>query len=297
MFQKEWPILLVDDEPDVLAISKLAMKDFRVDGVPLKLYTATSKAEAIQLLSTSLGREVAPYIAVAFIDVVMETDQAGLELCEYLRDTLKNKATQIYVRTGQPGVAPERAVIDRYDINGYFSKVETTEDKLYSLVKAGVRQHEFITGTLLLFKMLTAAIGRSESKEDIRQVMAGFAQGLRRNCLGEELEQVEHQLAIVLGDEVFVAMGIEPAQAVAECRRLDQLEGVPLDGSGDKVVYEGKTLLFTCAASSTNGVAYMLYKDVELPSQSRVLADAYFLKAIATLVTQTARGSRVATVA
>jgi hypothetical protein len=40
--------------------------------------------------------------------------------------------TTIYVRTGQPGLAPERDVIDRYDINGYFSKAETTEDKLYS---------------------------------------------------------------------------------------------------------------------------------------------------------------------
>ena len=28
MFFKEWTILLVDDEPDVLAVSKLAMKNF-----------------------------------------------------------------------------------------------------------------------------------------------------------------------------------------------------------------------------------------------------------------------------
>jgi hypothetical protein len=27
MFFKEWPVLLVDDEPDVLAVSKLAMKN------------------------------------------------------------------------------------------------------------------------------------------------------------------------------------------------------------------------------------------------------------------------------
>jgi hypothetical protein len=33
MFQTEWPVLLVDDDPDVLAVSKLAMKSFEIDGV------------------------------------------------------------------------------------------------------------------------------------------------------------------------------------------------------------------------------------------------------------------------
>src|ERR1051326_4599666 len=141
MFQKQWPILLVDDEPDVLAVTRLALKNIRVDGVPLRLSTAGSKAEAIELLSGSFGRAAAPYFAVAFIDVVMETEHAGLELCEYIRQDLRNQTTQLYIRTGQSGVAPERSVIDLYDINGYFTKVETTEDKLYSLVKAGVRQH------------------------------------------------------------------------------------------------------------------------------------------------------------
>ena len=36
MFFKHWPVLLVDDEPDVLTVSKLAMKNFEVYGLPLK---------------------------------------------------------------------------------------------------------------------------------------------------------------------------------------------------------------------------------------------------------------------
>jgi CheY-like chemotaxis protein len=149
MFQTEWPVLLVDDDPDVLAVSKLAMKSFEIDGVPIKLFTATSKDEAVKLLSGPLGSTALPYVSVAFIDVVMETDHAGLELCRYIRETQMNRMTTIYVRTGQPGLAPERDVIDRYDINGYFSKAETTEDKLYSLVKAGIRQFDFASMTVL----------------------------------------------------------------------------------------------------------------------------------------------------
>ncbi len=40
VFSNMWEILLVDDEPDVLSVSKLAMKNFEVYGLPLKIQTA-----------------------------------------------------------------------------------------------------------------------------------------------------------------------------------------------------------------------------------------------------------------
>jgi CheY-like chemotaxis protein len=142
MFDKEIPVLLVDDDPDVLTISRLAMRQFEVFGLPVTTYTATSKADAIQLLESRFARQtqVGSRLAVAFVDVVMETDHAGLELCRYIRERLGNRSIQLYVRTGQPGIAPERAVIDAYDVDGYFTKMETTETKLYSLVKSGTRR-------------------------------------------------------------------------------------------------------------------------------------------------------------
>ena len=105
MFLKEWEVLLVDYDPDVLTISKLAMRRFEVYGLPLRLHTATTKAEAVQILDHA--RQLFPAIVVAFIDVVMETDTAGLELCHYIRETQHNKLMQLFIRTGQPGVAPE----------------------------------------------------------------------------------------------------------------------------------------------------------------------------------------------
>src|SRR5438045_827003 len=153
MFITEWQILLVDDEPDVLAVSKLAMKNFEVYGLPIRILTAASKAEAIEVLKQS-NRIRHTVISVAFIDVVMETDTAGLELCEYIRGTYDNKVMQLYIRTGQPGVAPERRVIDKYDINGYFTKVEMTEDKLYTLVKSGCSQVLYIGTSMFLSNLL-----------------------------------------------------------------------------------------------------------------------------------------------
>src|SRR5918997_1905623 len=174
MFEKEIPVLLVDDEPDMLAVSELAMKGFEVFGLPVRLYTAESKAKAIELLESefAVAAQVGAKLNVAFIDVVMETDTAGLELCDYIRDTQRNRFTQIYIRTGQPGVAPEREVIDKYDIDGYFTKMEATEDKLYTLTKSGVRQAYFTGLSLALGRVLQSLLAAADSRDHIAEALA-----------------------------------------------------------------------------------------------------------------------------
>src|SRR5919202_4913802 len=90
MLQSEYNVLIVDDDPDVLAVSKLAMRGFKPLNLPIQLYTATSKAEAIELIQRDLSRPIYPGgdFAVALIDVVMETEMAGVEPCGYNRHTL-----------------------------------------------------------------------------------------------------------------------------------------------------------------------------------------------------------------
>jgi len=163
----EFNVLIVDDDPDVLAVSKLAMRGFKPLDLPVQLFTATSKAEAIDLIQRQLATPAYPggWFAVALIDVVMETDTAGLELCDYIRNTLHNRTSQLYIRTGQPGVAPERDVINRYDINGYFTKVEATEDKLYTMVKSGVSEIMFAQTAVSLLDVLTVLTAVSDSRD------------------------------------------------------------------------------------------------------------------------------------
>ena len=205
MFAKEITVLAVDDEPDVLSVTKLALRSMNVGGLPLKVYTASSKAEAIELLNGPLGSQVRGLsrIAVAFIDVVMETDHAGLELCQYIRETMGNKITQVYVRTGQPGVAPERAVIDRYDITGYLAKVEATEDKLYSLVRAGIRT-ALVTGLSLGLSEATAAlINASRSREQMAAVLTYFVASLQRDPHGDPLQNVDVRICCISDRQVI----------------------------------------------------------------------------------------------
>jgi hypothetical protein len=223
MFFDYWPVLFVDDEADVLAISKLAMKNFEVYGLPIKIYTSASKAEAIQLLQNNA--EVACSLAVAFLDVVMESDHAGLELCNYIRNEMGNNTTQIFIRTGQAGLAPEREVIDKYDIAGYFSKVELTHNKLYSVVKSSVRQYlayGMAQATIELLNNLVAALG---SRQKILYAVHSVA--------GMSDKQADTPRWLVVNGDVLFADEVDADRALAVQKRLSALRGVPLNPYGD----------------------------------------------------------------
>lgn len=243
MFQKEWQVLIVDDEPDMLAVSRLALKSVQVYGIPLQLHYCASMAEAVEFLD-SRGR-FAPTLAVAIIDVVMETDTAGLDLCRLIREERGNLVTQLFIRTGQPGTAPEREVVDRYDINGYFIKAEATEAKLYSMIKSGIRQYYwsvFAPGVLSTMRTVTSVLGS-------RSAIAATLQELFDAALFESPGQAvtsytNVNFRYIFGDEVVAGAGWTAEEALAVRDRLDRLEGVPLGSFGKFVIDEdGKELL------------------------------------------------------
>jgi CheY-like chemotaxis protein len=176
MFLTEWNVLVVDDESDVLAVTRLALRDVKVYGLPVRIHTASSKLDAIELLNgpLTLPGSSQPIVAVALVDVVMESDHAGLELCKYIREEVGGHSVQLYIRTGQPGVAPERAVVDDYDISGYFTKLELSAQKLYTLVKSGVRQW-FTSWYALVIEEFTANIAaHSGSRKEFLENVIGW---------------------------------------------------------------------------------------------------------------------------
>ena len=128
-----WKLLVVDDEPDIRVLTRLNLKGFRFADRDLEILEAGSAYEAKQVLLAH------PDIAVALIDVVMETDDAGLRLVEYIRKDLKNLMVRLIIRTGQPGLAPERFVIDHYDIDDYKDKTELTATRLYTGVRSALK--------------------------------------------------------------------------------------------------------------------------------------------------------------
>src|SRR5947209_10283050 len=123
---RRWKIAIIDDEPAVHDGTRFALADYRLNGQGLEILSAYSAAEGRQVMRSH------PDVAVVLLDVIMESDTAGLDLVEFIRHGLKNETVRIILRTGQPGQAPERRIIVDYDINDYKAKTELTADKLFT---------------------------------------------------------------------------------------------------------------------------------------------------------------------
>lgn len=130
-----WKILIVDDDTDIHDITEMALRRLVFDNRPLTFINAYSSAEALIKL------EQHPDIAIALLDVVMETDTSGLDLVRTIREDMKNSNIRIIVRTGNPGLAPEESVTLNYDINDYRGKTELTAQSLRTAVITALRSY------------------------------------------------------------------------------------------------------------------------------------------------------------
>lgn len=133
MAKPKYQILIVDDEEDIHSVTKLGLRGLKFKGKRCEFLSAMRGEEAVTQVQEN------PNIAVVLLDVVMESDHAGLDACRQIREELGNNFVRIILRTGQPGMSPEKETIDNYDIDGYLSKTEVTSNKLYSSVRTALK--------------------------------------------------------------------------------------------------------------------------------------------------------------
>jgi hypothetical protein len=130
-----WKILIVDDEREIHTVTELALRNFSFEGKGLQFLHAYSGAEAARIITEHSD------FAVIFLDVVMESDHAGLEVVKMIRTEAGNKLVRIILRTGQAGMVPERDVIVDYEINDFKTKTELTAQKLFTSFVASLRNY------------------------------------------------------------------------------------------------------------------------------------------------------------
>ncbi len=131
-----WPVLVVDDDEAVLRLTSIMFGAMSFEGRPLELLWARSGAEARTVL------EARPDIAVVLLDVVMETDDAGIETARWIRERPALSAVRIVLRTGQPGRAKEDEIVEQLAIQDYWSKTELTASRSRSRLALQLRAHE-----------------------------------------------------------------------------------------------------------------------------------------------------------
>jgi CheY-like chemotaxis protein len=128
-----WKVLVVDDDPDIHNITELALKRRLYRGRGFRLVHATSAAQARDILTSPEGST----FHVALVDIIMETEHAGLDLCEFIRKHMSD-SLRVIVRTGQIGTPSQEAVMEAYDIDT-LAKGVLTDDLLYTALCAACR--------------------------------------------------------------------------------------------------------------------------------------------------------------
>ena len=247
-----WPILVVDDDQDVHRATTLVLRGLLIEGRPLELLHAHSAAEAEQMLRAH------PAIAVILLDVVMESDNAGLQLVQRIRTELHNPLIRIILRTGQPGYAPELDTIRDYDINDYKTKTELTRIRLFTTLTTAIRTYRQMREQEDMRIGLETVV-RASSELTRLQGMQRFADGVVR------------QLSVLLGVSPEGLVCAEdgddhqqaPARIIAAAGQFSHLINQPLDRLPDDVSQLLRRCLQEKRSLNVNAAGLALYFPAE----------------------------------
>ncbi len=216
-----WVIAVVDDDPAVHQGTRFALADYVLHDQGLEILSAYSAEEGRRLLAARRD------IAVILLDVVMESDSAGLDFVTHVRRELRDETVRIILRTGQPGQAPERHVIVSYDINDYKAKTELTADKLFTSLTAALRGYQQLKRLEETRRGLEIIIDAAPRLFDSRSmqrlaegVLTQMASLLDVDCAGllllRDAEREPGSFAVLAGSGCYGGLaGREPAGALA----------------------------------------------------------------------------------
>ena len=178
-----WNVLVVDDDEEIHSVTRLALSDLVVNEKSLHFIHAYSGVEALKIIE-----DMGSSIAIILLDVVMESDDAGLNVAKIMREDLRIMEPRIILRTGQPGYAPEEQVIKDYDINDYKTKTELTRSKLVTTIIASLRSYQ---------QILTI----NQSRLGLQKIIVSAANLMEEHSVKSFCEGVVTQISSLIGLE------------------------------------------------------------------------------------------------
>ncbi len=157
-----WLLLSVDDDDSVHQATRFALGDFSFEDRRLEIISAYSAKEARQVIAEQENA------AVILLDVVMESEDVGLDLLRWIRNELANSRARIVLRTDQPGFAPEFQVVRDYDINDHKNKSEMTAAILSTTVYSALRSfRDIVSSGRRLLAMAESVLEFSDSGDEM----------------------------------------------------------------------------------------------------------------------------------
>lgn len=228
-----WPLLVVDDDDQIHQLTRLVLSGYQYQSRPLILFHAYGKDEALSILRDN------PDICVILLDVVMSSDDEGLECVKAIRQELNNSLVRIILRTGQAGMHPEQEVMFNYDINDYKSKTELTKQRLFTSITAAIRTYQHLVqletmqhqlagfNEKLEHKIAKRTAQLKEKNETLEQALAELKS--TKQQLLEQQQQLIHseklasigQLAAGVAHEINTPLGYVSSNVETLCDYFD----------------------------------------------------------------------------
>jgi CheY-like chemotaxis protein len=205
--QKEvWKVLIVDDEESVHSITTTVLNGITFDHKKLEFISAYSGTQAREIMQEQSD------IALILLDVVMEQDNAGLEFVDYVRNELDNQFVRIVLRTGQPGYAPEKEVIEQYDINDYKEKTELTAQKLYTTVVTSLRNYKELKelqGQKVELKAQSNSTIYSFAQDSLNKLIETINENKKLNIDALVIEHTKDEMLVLAATKKFAKIDFE----------------------------------------------------------------------------------------
>ena len=182
--RKSCKVLSVEDDADYQMALMNSLSGLNYDDKDVEFLTVSSASEAAVVIAEN------PDISVIFLDVVMESDRAGLGLIGTIREVIGNNLVRIVLLTGQPGIMPPESIIKEYDIDDYWNKAELTQAHLQTIVLSNIRTWEHLLAMQEArhsMQLLLFSSQRLSSKKDMLEYTHSI------------LEEINHLLKIKQG--------------------------------------------------------------------------------------------------
>lgn len=256
-----WKVLVVDDKEDVHKTTEFALKNFTYKGKGIKLLRAFNNLSAKHHLDNN------PDVAVVLLDVVM--DENGLKLIPYIRDNAKTKYVQIILRTGEPDEAPEREVVEKFEINDYIAKPDATQDRLFTSITASLRAYKHLIKLerqqLELERMNNLLKNDNQSLKEISVKQETVIEKMKEELISKELENRIGNRFIGVSSQIRKVKDM--AMNIARFNECVLISGE--NGSGKEIIAHlihhasdrknNNFLAFNCTAIAENLVESVLF--------------------------------------
>lgn len=223
-----WHILIVDDDKEIHTVTQLALSGVKILGKSLFFGHAYSGRDSVVYL-----REHSD-VAIILMDVVMESDNAGLDAIKQIRDVLHQHDTRIILRTGQPGYAPEEQIVQDYDINDYKTKTELTRSKLVTTIISALRSYKQLCQIKQNHVYLQQIVEASshiqkqpQPEKFVQLVVSQFSQLLQLPLQGlllvQTLNQSENRTYVVGATDEFESLTQQSLEQIDNGRIIHQV--------------------------------------------------------------------------